>query len=104
MYIYTYVCVHINPTKQKFHHLAAIFQAYHGTKKRLKSLDTDLHLYLTEEPNLISIRRYFLDCFCSSMRGMPGEESSIHSGVAHLDDLLGELSPLSQLSLFEGGD
>ena len=85
-----------------FYLLAAIFQAYHGTKKWLKDLEIDLHTFLTFEPNLVSIRRRFIDSFCTSLRGMPGEESAICNNSANdlvfLSDgesLPGDLSDLN---------
>ena len=73
----------IRPTKQDLHLLAAIFQAYHGTKKWLRDLEIDLHTFLTCEPNLVSIRRRFLDSFSISLRGMPGEETAITNNSAN---------------------
>ena len=68
----------------------------------IEHLEIDLHTYLTCEPNLVSIRRHFLDCFSSSLRGMPGEESAILNNSANdivfLSDgesLPGDLSDLN---------
>ena len=66
-----------NPSKRNFHLLAATFQAYHGTKKWLRDLDTNLSTFLTIETNLVSIRRHFGNIFRTSLRGMPGEESAV---------------------------
>ena len=64
----------IRPSKQNFHLLAAIFQAYDSTKKWLKNLEIDILTFLTCEPNLVSIRRCLLDSFFTSLRGMPGKQ------------------------------
>ena len=42
------------PSKQNLHTIAAVFQAYHGTKKWLKDSTTDLHIFLSSEPNLVT--------------------------------------------------
>ena len=79
-----------NPSKRNFHLLAATFQAYHGTKKWLKDLDTNLSTFLTIESNLVSIRRHFGNIFRTSLRGMPGEESAVSNHSASLFLSVGE--------------
>ena len=66
------------------------------------NLEIDLHTFLTCEPNLVSIRRRFLDSFCTSLRGMPGEETAItNNSVNDLvflydgESLPGDLSDLN---------
>ena len=68
-----------NPSKRTFHVISAIFQAYHGTKRWLKSFDIDLFHFLQHELNLVSVRRHFAELYSTSMKGIPGEESSIVS-------------------------
>ena len=68
-----------NPSKRTFHLISAIFQAYHGTKRWLKSFDIDLFHFLQQESNCVSVRRHFADLYSTSMKGIPGEESSIFS-------------------------